>query len=67
MKDRQCASAIVCRQGRGLKQTHGAKWHCPGMGGFGQRGKERQKYSNCDVVKGNRSPKNREKNNHLNF
>lgn len=31
MKDRQCVSAIVCRQGRGLTQTHGAEWHCPGI------------------------------------
>lgn len=45
MKDRQCASAIVCRQAQGPKQTHGAEWQCPGMGGFGSRKKERQKDS----------------------
>lgn len=28
---------------------------------MGQKGKERQKYSNCDVVKGNMSPKTERK------
>lgn len=45
MKDRQCTSAIVCRQAQGPKQTHGAEWQCLGMGGFGSREKERQKDS----------------------
>lgn len=34
MKDRQCVSAIVCRQGQRPKQTHGAEWHCPGWVGL---------------------------------
>lgn len=61
MKDRQCVSAIVCRQGRGLKQTHGAKWHCLGTGGFGWRGMERQKDSKLWCCQGKHVPENRGK------
>ena len=58
MKDWQCVSVIVCRQGRGFKKTHGAKWHCLALGGFGHRMREKQKDANCDVVKGNIQKKN---------
>lgn len=53
-------SAIVCRQGQGPKQTHGAKWHCTGTGEFGRGGKKIQNYG---VVKRNVSPKTEDKNN----
>lgn len=51
-------SAIVWQQGQGLKKKHGAKWHCPTLGGFGQKKKwEKLKVAKCDVVKGNVPPK----------
>lgn len=43
-------STMVCRQGQGLRQKRGAKWHCVSMG-----------EKHCDVVKGDISAKQWEK------
>lgn len=68
MKDRQCAFAIVCRQGRGLKQTHGAKVALPGYGWvWTEREGEAKKIQTVMLLRETCPQKQRKKKNHLHF